>query len=162
MSHWLLEINTKAKEANTTVKNNVDHLTTGEIEVYTSIFQGTETPDGNLFLWALAHRNKLEENADKMGLTVKFPSAGEQRIVWSAPKGHKFHHGSGRVARLKNTGSIALCYGSKVSGASGLGQTKEKERRVKDLLPLWFDPEPTLEPETPKAKAKKKGKSIKE
>lgn len=156
MAHWLLELNKSV--ANTAVTANTTNLTNAEAEIFGKLFSGTSTPEGNLFLWALAHKEALEANAKAMGLSVKI---ADRRIVWSAPNGHHYHSGSGRVARLKDTGTIALCYGSKVEGSVGLGGTKEKERRTKDLLSLWEEPLEAVA-ETPKpAKKAKKGKSIK-
>lgn len=162
--HWLLEINTNTGNTTTATENKAG-LTAAEVQIFTELLTTGETnvPTGNLFLWAMAHREQLEANAKSLGLTLVIK---DRRIVWSAPAGHKYHSGSGRVARLKDVGSIALCYGSKVAGASGLGSTKEKERRTQDLISLWKEPE-TLEPleavaETPKpAKKAKKGKTIK-
>lgn len=164
MAHWLLEIN---KNTTNTV-TSTGGLTQAEAEVFTALLAGTSTVPvgGNLFLWANAHRKELEAIAQKEGLTL---SVKDKRLVWNAPKGHKWFSGSGRVMRLKDTGSLALCYGSKVDGASGLGSTKEKERRVTDIRHLWLEPEEpeTLEAveavaETPKKAKKTKGKSIKE
>lgn len=163
MAHWLLELS-KGLETGTTPKTKTTAnggLTPAEMETYGKLFAGTEVPEGNIFLWALAQRKQLEANAEALGLVVKFPEKeGDKRIVWSAPKGHSMYSGSGRVARCKDTGSIALCYGSKVSGASGLGGTKEKERRSVDLQSLWVQ-ETVATEATPKKTTKKKGKSIK-